>query len=116
MVKQTQLLDGILYQASSLSTRIERGLTNMKELEITRTINTGNYENVKFTATFERHESIVRGHTLKETEDMLIKRAFEEFDLIIKRAGLNDMIQWVKPEVPTDLADKIDAALEENKI
>ena len=87
----------------------------MKELTIKRLLNTGNYENVEFTATFERHESIVRGHTLKETEDMLIERAFDEFAKIIKRVGAIDTIPWIKPELSKDLADKIDEVLEENE-
>ncbi len=101
----------------------------MKELTIKRLINTGNYENVEFTATFERiTEKIFKiGPAFRsELTEELRERAFEEMDLIIKRAGLNDLIEWVKPigqrdpvtkedvDDLMDLADKIDDALEEN--
>jgi hypothetical protein len=100
----------------------------MKELVIKRTFQIKQFEPVTFEATFERRPvSVVSGAPIESTNGM-IDRAFNEFDIILRRAGLNDQIQWVNPigqrdpvtkedrDDMMDLADRIDKVLEENDL
>lgn len=81
----------------------------MKELVIKRTFQVVEFEPVTFEATFG--SSMEEDLQSKDNIESLLGRAFNEFGMILKRAGLTDpKINWL----PIITADDIDAIIKEN--